>query len=92
MFRAVITGAWRLDQWLKDKVGRPYTILLSAALIAGISANARALAQEVRTTGSLIVIVFTVALDLVLLVNQLAQLHEYREARRARRAARRKQD
>jgi hypothetical protein len=42
--------------------------------------------QEVRNTGNLIVIGFTVALDLILLVNQLAQLHEYRQARRARRA------
>ena len=87
MFRGLITGAWRLDQWLKHKVGRPYTMLLMAALVAGISANVRAVEQEARNTGNLIVIGFTVALDLVLLVNQLAQLHEYRQARRARKAA-----
>jgi hypothetical protein len=86
MFRGLANAAWRLDQWMKEHVGRTYTVILTIGLVAGISANVRAVEQEVRNTGNLIVIGFTVALDLILLVNQLAQLHEYRQARRARRA------
>ena len=88
MIRSLIEAAWRLDQWLKDKVGRLYTLVLMFALVAGISANARALVQDVRSAGNIVVIALTVALYLILLINQLAQLHEYRQAARERRDAR----
>jgi hypothetical protein len=89
MVRELISGAWRLDQWLKAKIGRPYTILLTAALIAGISANVRAVEAEIGHAGNMTVIVLTVVFDAILLINQLAQLHEYREVRRAKRADKR---
>jgi hypothetical protein len=89
MIRELIGGAWRLDQWLKDKVGRPYTILLTAALIAGISANVRAVEGQIGHAGNLTIIVLTVVFDAILLINQLAQLHEYREVRRQKRAEKR---
>jgi len=91
MFRAAIEAAWTLDQWLKTKVGRPYTILLTIALVAGMAANIRAAVLQVRSGGNLAVIGATIAVYAILLVNQLAQLHEYRQAVHARRAARKAQ-
>jgi len=88
MFRFLIEAAWRLDQWLKERVGRPYTILLAAVLVMGMVANIRAAILELRGGRNLPVIALTIALYAILLINQLAQLHEYRQAVRARREAR----
>ncbi len=89
MFRAGIEAAWKLDEWLKHRIGRPYTILLTVALVAGMSANIRAAVVEVENGRNLIVVTVTIAVYAVLLINQLAQLHEYRQASRARREERR---
>ena len=90
MFGTVSDAAWRLDQWMKEHVGRTYTIVLAIGLIASISANVRGIETKLQHPGNLVTIVLTVAVDIVLLVNQLAQLHEYRQARHARKASARK--
>ena len=88
MFRGLANGAWRLDQWMKEHVGRTYTVILTVGLVASISANVRQVEAAVSHAGNLAVIVLTVALDVILIVNQLAQLHEYRQARRQEKAGR----
>jgi hypothetical protein len=83
MFRGLSNGAW-LDQWMKEHVGRTYTVILTIGLVASISANVQGIETKLQHPGNLVTIALTVAVDVVLLVNQLAQLHEYRQARRAR--------
>jgi hypothetical protein len=87
MFGTVSDAAWRLDQWMKEHIGRTYTVILAIGLVASISANVRGVETKLEHPGNLATIALTVAVDVVLLVNQLAQLHEYRQARRARKAA-----
>jgi hypothetical protein len=87
MLSGLISGAWRLDQWMKEHVGRTYTVVLAIGLFASISANVRGIETSLQHPGNLVTIAITVTVDVVLLVNQLAQLHEYRQARRARKAA-----
>ena len=87
MFRGAIEAAWTLDQWLKTKVGRPYTVLLTVALVTGLSANIEAAVRELSKGGNLVAIALTVGVYAILLVNQLAQLHEYRQTIRAHREA-----
>jgi hypothetical protein len=88
MFRGLANGAWRLDQWMKAHVGRTYTVILTVGLVASVSANVRQVEAAVSHAGNLAVIALTVVLDLILIVNQVAQLHEYRQARRERKAER----
>ena len=88
MFTFAIETAWTIDQWLKAKVGRLYTILLTTTLVAGMSATIRAAVLELKTSGNVLVIGLTVGVYAVLLINQAAQLHEYRQTARAHRAAR----
>jgi hypothetical protein len=88
MFRGLANGAWRLDQWMKVHIGRTYTIILTVGLVASVSANVRQVEAAISHAGNLAVIALTVALDLILIVNQIAQLHEYRQARRERKAER----
>jgi len=88
--------AYALDQWLKAHLGRPYTIILGSSLVAGIGATAgnlgRLFDQPVTPSiDSVVALLGAGLVQVVLLVNQLAQLHEYRQVVRERRAARREQ-
>jgi hypothetical protein len=88
MFTGLANFAWRLDQWMKQHVGRTYTIVLMVGLVASLSANVREVEAQISHAGNLLTITLTVAVDLVLIVNQIAQLHEYRQARLERKAER----
>jgi hypothetical protein len=88
MFSLLGHGAQVVDLWLKTHLGRPYTYLLVFGLITGIGATVRGIEDAVGHPGDMSKIAFTVALDSVLVINQLAQLHEYAELRRTRRATR----
>ena len=90
MLQSILEGAWRLDRWLKQHLGRPYTLILGASLVLGISAELRNLSQALGSTSDVARGALTVLIQFALLVNQLAQLHAYRHARRRFRAARRK--
>ena len=85
-FRSVTYWAWRLDRWLQRQFGRPYRIVLSAGLVASISASWNALVTTIHTTTNIILIVATVLFQTLLLINQLAQLHQRRRARFRRKA------
>jgi hypothetical protein len=86
--------AYALDQWLKARLGPPYTTILASSLGMGIVAAAAKLGQlfSKPVTPSIAAVAALLgagALQVVLLINQLAQLHEYRQLVRERRAARR---
>jgi hypothetical protein len=88
MIRTLGVWAHWLDRWLKTHVGRPYTIVLVIGLVGSITASIKAITTEFASTGNIAVAAGTIAMDIILLVNQLAQFHEYREFSRERRAAR----
>jgi len=94
MIWQVSTWAYALDQWLKAHLGRPYTIILASSLGAGIAAAAANLGRlfdkpVTPSITSVAALVGAGVIQVVLLINQLAQLHEYRQFARERRAARR---
>jgi hypothetical protein len=82
----VARSAYRLDAWLKDKVGRPYTMILGVGLILGIAQTVRSIEAAWRSNHSPLLLAGTLFFELALLLNQFAQLHEYREHSRRRRA------
>jgi hypothetical protein len=90
MLHLITHAAYELDRWLKHHIGRPYTVVLGASLIAGIVTAIQSLMKEIGTTTHVTTLVGAVAVQTLLLINQLGQLHEYREANRIRREARRR--
>jgi hypothetical protein len=86
--RALTYWAWRLDRWLQRQFGTPYRVVLSAGLVASISASWNALVTTIHSTTNIALIVATVLFQAALLINQLAQLHQRRRARARRKALR----
>ena len=89
MINEVIHGAHRLDAWLREKLGRPYGVLLGVGLVLGIIASVKTLIHTAETTPDVLKVVAAIAFQIALLINQLAQFHEFREERKARKAAKR---
>jgi len=81
----LLEGAYRLDAWLKERVGRPYTAILGVGLTLSIAATTQNLSDAIEHGRSPVVLAGTVVFEVALLINQLAQFHEYREHVRARR-------
>jgi Zn-dependent protease with chaperone function len=81
MIGFVARGAYRLDAWLRQHLGRPYI-----ALIASVFGLSHAMQSGVSVLKLLAMVLF----QLALLINQLGQFHEYRQDRRSRREARRR--
>ncbi|HUO12250.1 MAG TPA: hypothetical protein VMU37_05785, partial [Caulobacteraceae bacterium] len=82
-----------LDQWLKEHIGRPYTIILGSSLATGIVVTAQNLTHLLSgpnkpSLANLGVILGTGLVQVALLINQLAQFHEFRQYVRDQRAAR----
>jgi len=74
MIRTIVDGARRLDEFLQEKLGRPYNILLSIGLVTELVRSVRefpAHALEAnRAAGGLVMIV----IELALLLHQLGAL------------------
>ena len=66
MFTGVATAAWTIDQWLKEHLGRPYTLILTAGLVAAISANVQGIESKIQHTGNLIGVALNVGVDAIL--------------------------
>jgi predicted nuclease of restriction endonuclease-like RecB superfamily len=83
MITLLFSGAYQLDVWLHQHVGRFYAAILGWGLVFSIFGAVSNLSQTVKSGASLLKIAALVVLQLALLINQLAQLYERRQARRA---------
>jgi hypothetical protein len=84
--RALTYWAWRLDRWMQRQFGTPYRVVLSAGLVASISASWNALVTTIHSTTNVAIIIATVLFQTLLLINQLAQIHQRRRARARRKS------
>ena len=82
MIRNLIRLAWHLDEWLQDKLGRPYTALLGVGLVLGLIHQFEDLPKDLAHSGGLSTLLFAV-MDVALLINQAGQFHQHIERRRA---------
>jgi hypothetical protein len=78
-------NAHRLDAWLKANVGRPYTAILSIGLIIAMVDGVGKLSEKLSEGGEifsshLITYAVSLAFQLALFINLLAQWHEHRTA------------
>src|SRR5437868_12129303 len=90
MVDTILRIASLLDRWMHQHFGRPYTALLSIALVLGIIESFSKLVGEIAASNHISIwrIVAVVGFQAALLINQLAQLAEQRDQRRAARAVR----
>ncbi|MEP7211163.1 MAG: hypothetical protein ABI740_10030 [Alphaproteobacteria bacterium] len=83
MFSKLFHGAYHLDAWLKERVGRPYTLVLSIGLIIAMVDGIGKLSETLSEGGEILsghVLTFAISLvfQLALFINLLAQWHEHR--------------
>lgn len=92
MIGAITRGAYRLDVWLQEHVGRPYNALLGIGLVIEIIRGGVELSASVHTVRNLTVPIFQIVLGTALLIHQLGALSHRLEARgEGRRAGRGRQ-
>lgn len=82
MIRNLARLAWHLDEWLQEKLGRPYNAFLTVGIVLGLIHQLQDLPKDftLRSGGGGL---FVAALDLALLINQAGQFHQHMERRRA---------
>jgi hypothetical protein len=85
MISAVLTGAHRLDEWLRARFGRPYHALLGIGLVAEIVKEVRERFDDSAPEAGLIRTVLALLLFAALLIHQLGELRENLERRGRRR-------
>jgi hypothetical protein len=83
----LIGWAYRLDEWLDRRFGRPYAILLVIGLTAEIGRRIAEFNFTQLTAGHIVAFAWLLALNLALLIHQLASLHHIRARRAAAKAA-----
>jgi hypothetical protein len=89
MIGAIARGAYWLDTWLQEHVGRPYNALLGIGLVIEIIRGATELSVAVRSMQNLSGPIFQILLGAALLIHQLGALSHRLEARgEGRRAGR----
>ncbi len=82
MIRNLAQLAYHLDEWLQEKLGRPYNALLGIGIVLGLIHQIGDLPKDFGAHGSSTTL-FYVAMDIALLINQAGQFHQHMERRRA---------
>jgi hypothetical protein len=83
MLRELIKGAWHLDEWLQERLGRPYNALLGVGLVLGLIHQIQDLPKDFTLRNGGVTTVAMMAMDVALLINQAGQFHQHMERRRA---------
>ncbi|MGC1302230.1 MAG: hypothetical protein WA840_07640 [Caulobacteraceae bacterium] len=72
-----LTGpAARVDGWLHQRLGRTYGVMLSIGLVADIGHRIFDAPKHVQERHHLAGMILAVAMELALLLHQLAEMHE----------------
>ncbi|MGH6992263.1 MAG: hypothetical protein ACRED8_06870 [Caulobacteraceae bacterium] len=86
MFAHLTHGAWRLDLWFEDRLGRPYNVLLSVGLTIEIVRRLIELPHRLASTDRIVGAALIILMEAALLIHQLGALHHMRARRATRRA------
>lgn len=76
-------ACWRLDEWLQDRFGRPYVMLLGVGLVIDIVHRVSELHEEAVKPHRLLGLALGIALELGLLIHQIGELHHHFRPRKA---------
>lgn len=83
MIRNLAQLAYHLDEWLQEKLGRPYNALLGVGIVLGLFHQIGDLPKDFSAHGLGFGALFFVVMNLALLINQAGQFHQHMERRRA---------
>ena len=86
MIYQICLWAKRLDEWLQERLGRPYNFVLGVGLVSEIIQQSSRLGSTMRSAPSLIAALLILAVEFALLLHQIGALAHHIERRRARRA------
>ncbi|THD58845.1 hypothetical protein [Phenylobacterium sp.] len=83
MIMNLARAAYRLDEWLQEKFGRPYNLFLGIGLVLGIIHQVQSVPKDLASPSGLVGTVLIGAMDVALLINQGGQFFQHVERRRA---------
>ena len=75
--------AWRFDEFLQNRLGRPYNLLLVIGLVAEIVGRVRHIPELVASVPNELRLVFVIVVELALLIHQVGYISHHFERRRA---------
>lgn len=84
MIIEILRGARWLDRKLEDTIGRPYRVLISAALIAEIAAQVRSLTLASFSRAHFVQTLVWIVIGALVVINQMGELSNRMEHRQAR--------
>jgi hypothetical protein len=76
MILALLRAARRIDEMLKQKVGRPYHVILGVGLIVEIIRRVHEILEAPVTRTRVVLVVAVMLFGVLLLINQLSELSE----------------
>ena len=82
LIRNLAQLAWHLDEWLQEKLGRPYNLFLGVGIVLGLFHQIGDLPKDLAHSGGISTLLIA-AMDVALLINQAGQFHQHMERRRA---------
>jgi hypothetical protein len=92
MIVMICRWAARLDEWLQNRLGRPYNFLLGVGLVTEIVQQIAGLGPRLRSAPTALQSVLLLAVECALLLHQIGALSHHVERRRVRRAQARSPD
>jgi hypothetical protein len=92
MIMTLARAAYHLDEWLQEKLGRPYNLLLGIGLVLGLIHQVKDVPKDLASPGGLIGSALVAAMDAALLINQAGQFFQHVERRRAMPRRQRRRD
>jgi hypothetical protein len=85
MILMICRWARQLDEWLQQRLGRPYNFVLGVGLVTEIINQMRQLGPKLHSAPTVIGAVLTLAVEFALLLHQVGALSHHIERRRAAR-------
>jgi len=82
MILQICRWALWLDEWLQDRLGRPYNLLLGIGLVVEMVEQAGRLPQRLESAPNLIRSVLILSVEFALLLHQVGALSHHIERRR----------
>ncbi len=86
MLMQVSLWARRADDWLQDKLGRPYNVLLGVGLVTEIVRGLSEVPHRLSHWRGFVALFLSLAMQIALLIHQVGALSHHMERRRRRKA------
>jgi hypothetical protein len=83
MIGQIIRGARWLDEWLQERLGRPYNVILGIGLVSEIVEEIGHLGERVGSAPTLVRSLLTLLVAFALLLHQVGALSDHFERRGA---------